>query len=40
MNNFEVIMVLGRMLDYTKEISRNSLVYYIKESLAIDKKRH
>ena len=38
MNNFEVIRVLGRMFDYTKEISMNSLVYYIKDSLAIDKK--
>ena len=40
MNNFEVIMLLDRMINCTKEISRHSLVYYIKESLVIDKKSH
>lgn len=40
MNNFEVIRLLGRMLENTKEISIGTRVHYIKQALAIDKNGH
>ena len=40
MNNFEVIVVLSKMLEYTKKISIDSRVHYIKEALVIDKNGH
>lgn len=40
MNNFEVIRLLGRMLDVTKEISISTRVHFIKQALVIDKNRH
>ena len=40
MNNFEVVRVLGRMLENTRKISISSRVHFIKEALIIDKKKH
>ncbi len=40
MNNFEVMVVLSKMLGYTRRISIGSRVHYINEALAIDKKDH
>ena len=40
MNNFEIIRVLNRMIDGTREISICSRVYFIKKSLIIDKNIH
>lgn len=40
MNNFEVIRILSKMLDGTREISIRSRIHYIKQALAIDKNSH
>ncbi|MDO5393533.1 MAG: hypothetical protein Q4F33_02935 [Mycoplasmatota bacterium] len=40
MNNFEVVRLLGRMLDNTREISISSRIHYIKTALIIDKNSH
>ena len=40
MNNFEVMVVLSRMLGYTKKISIGSRIHYINKALAIDKNGH
>ena len=40
MNSFEIIRVLNRMIDNTREISISSRVHFIKKSLLIDKNMH
>lgn len=40
MNNFEVIRILGRMIEGTRSISIATRVHYIKQALAIDKNGH
>lgn len=40
MNNFEVIRLLNRMLDVTRDISIGTRIHYIKQALAIDKNGH
>lgn len=40
MNNFEIIRVLNRMVDNTREVSLDMKLYYLLEGLAIDKNIH
>lgn len=40
MNNFEIIRVLNRMVDNTREISLDLKLYYLLEGLTIDKNMH
>ena len=40
MKNFEVILLLNRMLDNTRIMIRENNVYSIKRALAIDKSIH
>ena len=40
MNNFEIIKVLNRMIDNTREVCIDIKLYYLLEVLTIDKNIH